>query len=151
MPLKWKNNSLDGMVKKFTWTDSQINDFTKEALQELAKRLHELIQEKAPKKSGEYADSWKVDDVNNNKITVSSPDGNKFTILEFTGKRQTHVEAAPGKVLHFVINGEDIFVKWSNPGAFGPIPHVRPALEQLGREGKEIIVKIMKKRFPVFS
>ena len=151
MPITFKNKSLDKLVEKLTFTDDEIKNLTKDILIALATRLQSLIEEKSPKKSGKYAKEWKVNDVQDNKITVSNPDGKLFTILEFTGKRQTHIEAAPGKVLHFVINGQDIFVKFSNPGAFDPIPHVRPALEDLGREGKGIILDIIKKKFPMFK
>lgn len=151
MTLSWTGDSLNKLVEQITFTDDQIKDLVDELLQALGKRLHELIFEKSPKDKGDYAEGWKLNDVQGNEITITNPDGKKFTILEFTGKRQTHIEAKPGKVLHFVIDGKDIFVKFSNPGAFGPEPHVRPALEQLGREALDIMLKIIKTKFPAFS
>ena len=149
--IKFKSNTIKDIAKKLELTDNDIDEMSDDILTALGGRLLQLIQKKAPKKSGKYADSWKLGDVNNNIITVSSPDGKLFTILEFTGKRKTHIEAEPGKVLHFVIDGKDIFVKFSNPGPSDAQPHVVPSLEELGREGKEIILKIVKRRFPIFE
>lgn len=149
MTLSWKNNSLEKLTKNLTFTDSEIKELGEEVLQALGDRLQELIEERSPKDTGKYASEWKVDPIQENTITVSNPDGLKFTLLEFTGRRPSKIQGKP--LLHFVINGRDIFVTFVNHPGFQPEPHVRPALEQLGREAKGIMVDIIKKKLPIFK
>lgn len=149
--IRWKGNTPDQLAEKITINKDQLRKLKDEVLIELAEFLKTKIQEKAPKKSGEYSGNWKVNDPQNDKITVTNPDGKLFTILEFTGKRPTAIEAKEAKALHFVIDGVDIFVKFSNPGGFSPQPHVVPSLQELGRnEGERIIKNLIKNRIPAF-
>ena len=151
MPITFKNNSLDKLIEKLTFTDDEIKNLTKDILEALGKKLQGLIEEKSPKDTGKYAKDWKVNDVQDNKITVSNPDGKKFTLFEFTGRRPSKIEAKKGGVLHFTIGGKDIFVTFMNHPGFSVQPHVIPSLETLGREGKQIIVDIIKQKFPMFK
>ena len=151
MPLTWKNNNLDKIIDKFTFSDKEIAELTEEILKALATRLRDLIEEKAPKDTGKYAKEWKVGEPTATSINITNPDGLKYTILEFTGRRPSKIEAKKGGVLHFTIGGKDIFVAFVNHPGTQPEPHVRPALEQLGREAKKIILDMIKKKFPMFK
>ena len=142
---------LDNLLKKISFTKDDVQDLGDEILKTLAERLHELIVLNSPKASGDYSKGWKVNDVEGNEVTVTNPDEKKFTILEFTGRPSGRINAPPGKMLHFVINGEDIFVTFIDHPGFQPEPHVRPALEQLEREAKDIMLKMIKKKFPIFT
>lgn len=137
--------------RRLTITKAQIDELGNEILIALADRLVQLIKEKAPRDTGTYAENWAREEPAKGKIAVTNPDGKLFNILEFTGRRKIHVEPKKAKVLHFVIDGEDIFVMWSNPGATQPDPHVRPAMKQTMSESKKIIIAIIKKKFPMFK
>lgn len=149
MPITFKDNSLKKLIDKLTFTDKEIKELSTAILKALGKRLEELIQERAPFDTGVYAGDWKVNDVDGNSISVTNPDGKLFTILEFTGRRKGRIHGKP--FLHFTINGVDIIVAFVDHPGTQPDPHVTPALEQLGLEGKEIIVKIFKDKFPAFK
>lgn len=149
MTIQFKDNTLKKLSDKFTFSDGDISELAENILKALGKRLQELIQERAPFDTGVYASDWKVGSVVDNTITVSNPDGKLFTILEFTGRRPGKIKGKP--LLHFTINGKDIFVTFINHPGTNPEPHVRPALEQLGREAKDIILPIVKKQFPIFK
>lgn len=149
MTITFKDNSLQKLIDNLTFTDQEIKDLSTDILKALGKRLEELIQERSPFDTGVYSADWKVNDVDGNSISVTNPDGKLFTILEFTGRRKGRIHGNP--FLHFTINGVDIIVAFVDHPGTQPEPHVRPALEQLGREGEEIIVKIFKDRFPMFK
>jgi len=142
---------VEKIRNKLVISSSKIDELGNDILIKLADRLVELIQEKAPKKSGKYADAWKREDPKDGEIAITNPDGLLYNVLEFTGRRQLHIVPNKAKVLHFVIDGKDIFVMWSNPAATQPEPHVRPALEVLGREAVPMILDIIKDKFPIFK
>ena len=145
------NIDTDKLRKSLVISESQIEDLGKEILIALADRLVELIKEKAPRKSGKYADAWTREDPKDGIIAITNPDGLLYNILEFTGRKKLHIRPKDAKVLHFVIGGKDIFVMWSNPAATQPEPHVVPSFDQLGREAKGIITNIIKEKFPIFQ
>jgi len=142
---------VDKLRKKLVISQTQIDDLGKDILIALADRLVELIKEKAPKKSGKYKEGWKREDPKDEAIAITNPDGLLYNVLEFTGRRKMHITPKNVKVLHFVIDGKDIFVMFSNPGATQPEPHVRPSLEVLGREAVSMIMEIIKDKFPFFK
>ena len=145
------NGTLEKLQKKIIITDKQLDELGELILIALADRYVELVQEKSPKKTGKYASEWKREEPEDNKISVTNPDGKLYNILEFTGRRKLHITPKNAKSLHFVIGGVDIFVMFSNPGATSPEPHARPALEDLGREAKKIVFDVTKKKFPMFK
>lgn len=149
MTITFDSNNLEKLTENVTFTDSEINDLVKEILEALGKRLQELIEKRSPRDTGKYASEWSVGDVQENTITVSNPDNLKFTLLEFTGRRKSRIKGKP--LLHFLINGIDIFVTFVDHPGFQPEPHVRPALEDLGREGKQIMIDVFQQKFPNFK
>lgn len=147
--INWTNDGLNKLKRKLLFTSTDIDDLGYEILNALSIRLHELIVEKAPKDSGDYAKEWKIGEIQDNKVKISNPDNKKFTMLEFTGRRSGRIHGKP--LLHFTIDGEDVFVAFVDHPGFQPEPHVRPALTQLGRESKQIILDVIKKKFPMFK
>ena len=104
---------VEKLRKKLVISESQIDELGNEILIALADRFLELIKEKAPRKTGKYADAWTRKDPKDGFIEITNPDGLLYNVLEFTGRRQLHVTPNKAKVLHFVIDGKDIFVKCS--------------------------------------
>ena len=141
--------ALDQLRKRVIISDNQLDELKEEILKALATRLRDLIEEKAPKDTGKYAKEWKVGEPTATSINITNPDGLKYTILEFTGRSPGKIKGNP--LLHFVIGGKDIFVTFVNHPGTQPEPHVRPALEQLGREAKKIILDMIKEKFPMFQ
>ncbi|MCV0398553.1 MAG: hypothetical protein K5785_01005 [Nitrosarchaeum sp.] len=151
MSFKWVSNSNVKLEVMFDEIGNKYSHLGPKILTALGNRLVDLIQENAPYSSGAYAEGWKLDQVSQTKAIISNPDGKKFTILEFTGKRPTHIEAKRAKALHFVIDGQDVFVKFSNPGGFAAKPHVRPAMKQLMREARDIIYAVLGDELKMFK
>lgn len=132
------NNKLILNVDRIT---KNIVDEVIKSQRETAEIICDDVKRLAPKKTGEYANSIKVSDttVNGNTITtkiytdatVISSSGNEYNLgyLLETGTSPHLIEPVNSKVLHFQINGEDIFTKRVNhPGTIAQ-PHFIPALE----------------------
>lgn len=149
MSFKWTNKILHETLSR---TAAEERVFVQDTLDELGNRLVELIQQFAPKDTGEYAGSWRVSEVTENKVVVSSPDNLKFVIFEFTGARPHKIKGEPlaweggkfGPGMHFA------FSVW-HPG-INKQPHVRPAMNQLIQtEANQIITRNAKKHLSIFS
>jgi len=110
-----------------------------------AKLLIKLIQEKAPKKTGGYSDSWVIQKTSSDSITIGSAKEKLFLILEYG---RAEVRPNKKKVLHWVDDsGQDVFVMYS--GATTPQPHLRPALVRFEKLLPDIINGNMSKHWKV--
>lgn len=112
-----------------------------EAQQEVAMEVCNDVKTLAPKKTGQYAESIKTSEttVNGGVIKtkiytdakVISKSGNTYNLgyLLETGTSPHVIEPVDAKVLHFQINGEDIFTKRvQHPGTVAQ-PHFSKALQ----------------------
>ena len=144
-------DALQTLRKKLVVSESEVDAIVEDILVAMGTRLHELIVQMSPVNEGKYAGSWKLQTPDSRSIKITNPDGLKYTILEFTGTRPHKIEPKNSQFLHFVINGKDIYVKSVNHPGTQPDPHVRPALEQLGRDVAKIVDKAITKKFPFFK
>lgn len=112
-----------------------------QAQQETAKIICDDVKKLAPKNTGKYAESIQVGDtkVNNKTITteiytdakVISCSGAEYNLgyLLETGTSPHLIEPVNAKILHFKINGEDVFTKRvHHPGTIAQ-PHFSLGLE----------------------
>ena len=112
-----------------------------EAQRKTAKSICQDAQNLAPKDTGLYADSIYVTDteVNGNKISTSivteatvtaKINGNEYNLgkLLEEGTAPHLIRPVEANVLHFTIDGEDIFTTLVHHPGFEPIPHFGPAL-----------------------
>ena len=113
-------NKLSKDLKKF---DNKLIKELIEAQQETAKVICDDVKELAPKKTGKYVESIKVGQTEVNGMQIETPvytdavvissKGIKYNLgyLLETGTSPHIIEPVFAKVLHFQINGEDIFAK----------------------------------------
>ena len=112
------------LVEKIDKFSDKLVDNIIQAQQETAKIVCDDVKELAPKNTGEYAESIKVGEttVKRNKISteiytdmqvVSKRDGDKYNLgfLLETGTSPHLIVPVDAKVLHFQIDGKDIFTK----------------------------------------
>lgn len=111
------------LVEKIDRFNDRIVDNVIKAQQETAKIICDDVKELAPKDTGEYMESIKVGEstVNRNKIStevytdavVETKDGTRYNLgyLLETGTSPHLIEPYDAKVLHFVIDGKDVFAK----------------------------------------
>ena len=145
MPAKWKGDGLDKAKKNFEFKQ-YLGKIIETSLEIIGKRLRDMLEESSPKDEGKFSKAWKVEPIQGNKIVVSNPDGKLFTMLEFTGRRPSKIKGKP--LLHFQINGEDVFVRFSNHPGFSPFPFARNSMDQLKREIKKIIADVIRDVVP---
>lgn len=98
--------------------------------------LLNYIKQLAPRKSGDYARSWKKGMISKNTAKVTTTLSQLFEILEFTGaKPQNRVRTGNQKPYVFKDeNGITVFTFKINWPGFDNIPHVRPAMRRLEKD-----------------
>jgi len=131
----WKIGSLDKVKVAVEEIPKNRDKFVKDTLNDLADELLKEIKKNAPRDTGEYAGSWRKQPAKDNKITVETPEGDLYTILEFTGRDPGRIEPF-GDVLAFNWRGEDVFFKFVMHPGFDEMPHVRPAMRKTIKMGK---------------
>lgn len=137
---------------------SKINDYfkniqnnydniKKSILEKAQVSLLHNIQRLAPRKTGDYANSWKLEKITEDGASIVTPMGKLFILLEFTGAApQKRRRKPPEKPYVFKTkSGETVFtfkVDW--PG-FEKIPHALPALKLTFNEIPEILKEELEK------
>jgi len=127
---------------------SKTPQVSAKALPELGEKLRARIAQFAPRNTGEYASSWKVGPLIGNKITVETPQGFLYIILEFQGRLKGRIEGDP---LHFVINGVNVFVSYVDHPGFPPMPHARPALRDTMQEAVQVVIRLLREEISLFG
>ena len=125
--------------------------FIKDTLKELGDLLLKNIKQGAPSDSGDYARSWKVNAPQGNKVTLETPEGLLFDILEFQGRRAGRINKKTASVLAFKWRGQDAFFAFVDHPGFKEIPHVRPAIRKTMKEANRIIFKNLSKNMRIFK
>jgi len=123
-------------------------------LKDAQKLLLVQIKSKAPRKSGDYAKSWRIGKITGNNAEVFTPMGKLYVILEFQGARPHKQRKGTGQgVFVFKVkDGTIVFTKTiDNPG-FKANPHVRPALKKVINEMmKDVLFSHLDKVSTVFN
>lgn len=151
------------MARKLTINVSKIEKETINNIvktqQEIAMDIRDDVRKLAPKDTGRYADSIKVGEtiVSRNKITteiytdatVISSNGTEYNLgyLLETGTSPHLIEPVNSNVLHFLINGQDVYAKRVNhPGTVAQ-PHFEPALKANEHRYNEAIKEAVRRSF----
>ncbi len=134
-------NQTKGLAKDFEAAISR-------SLDALADELLKEIKRTAPRKTGDYAKSWRKGRKTKNSIQLETPKQMLYLILEFTGRRPGRIYGNP--TLVFEIDGKKIFARSVMHPGFKAIPHIRPALRKITQSAPKIIHKEMQK-IPIFK
>lgn len=131
---------------------ADFQKFQQNTLRDLQRLLLTNIQSKAPKNTGNYANSWKLGSITGNKAIVETPNGKLFIILEFQGRRPGRITPRTKQVLRFEDeSGNEIFTMRVDHPGFPPIPHARPAMSETLQKAVSIIFENLKKTYPIFK
>lgn len=129
-------------ISKFT--ESLRNDAVRELLTELANEFIKTIGFVAPRKTGEYATSWKISQIDSKKVTISTPHGDLALYLEYgtaphpiTPKDKFALRWVDGSGVHFAL-----YVR--HPG-FPAKPHIRPTGNVIQAKFPEFAANIINK------
>lgn len=130
------------------------------AQRETAESICQDAKNLAPKDTGRYAESIHVTDtqvLGNNVLTsivtdatvTAKSNGNEYNLgkLLEEGTNPHEIRPVEANVLHFQIDGEDIFAKLVHHPGFAPLPHFVPALWLNQDVYQENIAKVLDKEF----
>ena len=143
MPVKINGLSETKASVDFGRVKDQV---VREILNDAANRLIKLIRERAPKDTGVYSKSWKIKSQSQNNIVVSTDQKELAIMLEFGTSGGT----ISGEPLHFVVDGQDVFVRFVNSKGFAAIPHFKPSFERLKRELPQIASQKIRRNWNIF-
>jgi len=148
-PIKGKVNFTE-IQKFFDDFEQRIATLKKNVLIKAQELLLITIKRLAPRNTGTYADSWINGPITDNSMTIETPLGQLYMILEFTGAAaQKRRRKPPQKPYVFKdASGNTVFTYKIDWPGFEKIPHARIALEltmeELGDILKEEFAKIFK-------
>ena len=152
-----KLNKLEEKLKK---VEQGAIKYLIEAQQETAKEICEDVKTLAPKDTGQYAESIKVSETEYKKgkistmiytdaIVESKRDGDKYNLgfLLETGTSPHLIVPVDASVLHFKIEGKDIFTKMVYHTGTVAQPHFTPSLNMNKLTYKMKIAEALRRSF----
>lgn len=151
---------ISQLSSDFASISVDIENKLKKAQRDTAKQIQADVKGLAPVDTGAYRDSIKVSNtkvdgtvlttnIYTNVNVKSLSTGNKYNLgfLLETGTLPHKIKPVKAKVLHFEINGEDIFATEVNHPGFASIPHFKPALNKNKITYINNIKKVLDKEF----
>lgn len=149
---KFNDKGLQSIIVTLDRMPRDLSKFKQNTLKDFQKLLLSNIKKsKTPRNTGEYLGSWKNGSIKNNIAIVETPMGLLFVILELQGRKPGRISKKTAKVLHFQVNGQDVFVAFVDHPGFKEIPHVRPAMKKTLQKAHDIIFGNLGKTFPIFK
>lgn len=152
--------SLDSLTLYIGRIEKEIIPDLIKAQRETAESICQDAKDLAPKDTGRYAESIHVTDtqvLGNNILTsivtdatvTAKSNGNEYNLgkLLEEGTDPHLIRPVDANVLHFQIDGEDIFAKLVHHPGFEPLPHFVPALWLNEDVYQENIAKVLDKEF----
>lgn len=152
--------SLDDLTLYIGRIEKEIMPNLIKAQRETAESICQDAKDLAPKDTGRYAESIHVTDtevLGNNILTsivtdatvTAKSNGNEYNLgkLLEEGTEPHLIRPVEASVLHFTIDGEDVFTKLVHHPGFEPIPHFGPALWLNEDVYQENIAKVLDKEF----
>ncbi len=113
------------------------------------KLLLQNLQRLAPRNTGAYANSWKLGPITEEGASITTPMGNLFIILEFTGALPSKRKRSKGEKPYVFTDksGNTVFTMTINNPGFKKIPHAQPALDLTMKAIPDIMKKELEKIF----
>lgn len=145
MPIVVKD--LDKVIKGLDFEKS-VDKLTQDILVTLSKMLIRMIKDKAPKKSGEYAESWVIQNTSAKSVTVGTPKTKLHVFLEY-GTAAHPITPKKASVLRWEDESGVHFAMYVSHTGFPAKPHVRPALKRWEKQVPDVIAGKVKKHWKI--
>lgn len=148
--IKIETRGFDEVAKQLGEFETKRTILIRDTLLECANEFLNTIQFLAPRATGNYADSWVIQNISDRSIKIGTPHEELFIYLEYG--TAPHPIVGHRKVLHWVSwDGVDHFAFWVRHPGFAAIPHLRPATNVLEVKIPEIVLKNMKKHLRIVN
>lgn len=138
---------LDKVIKGLEFEKS-VDKLTQDILMTLGKMLLKMIKEKAPKKSGEYAESWVIQGASSKSVTIGTPKTKLHVFLEY-GTAAHPITPKKASVLRWEDESGVHFAMYVSHTGFPAKPHVRPALKRFEKAVPDVIAGKVKKYWKI--
>jgi len=151
--------NINDLVKRFETFEKSVNSNLVEAQRKTAYDVGLDVRKLAPKDTGRYADSIKVSNtevdgmkietkIYTDAVVVSSKKKryNLGYLLE-TGTSPHIIEPVYASMLHFLVDGKDVYAKLVHHPGFVAMPHFEPALNANKYRYKQNIKEAIRRSF----
>ena len=132
-------------VKTLSAKNPELN---KKIIEKIEKSFFYLLEEFAPRKTGAYIRSWRTESKTDNRIVFSTTMNDLFIILEFGVDHDVVITPKNASVLHFFVDGAEVFTKKVTIPPRPPKPHIRTAVNDLKRDIPQMINLTIKEVYP---
>ena len=119
-----------------------------EIMLRLANEFLQTIRFLAPRDTGEYANSWVVQKVDSNSVTIGTPHGDLAIYLEY-GTAPHPIFPKNKKALHWFDGSGDHFALYVRHPGFPAMPHIRPAMNVVEVKINDIVKEIVSRYYRV--
>ena len=140
-----KSDTLPDTIKKIISNNDKMKQ---EIMLRLANEFLQTIRFLAPRDTGEYANSWVVQKVDSNSVTIGTPHGDLAIYLEY-GTAPHPIFPKKKKTLHWVDGSGDHFALYVRHPGFPAMPHIRPAMNVVEAKINDIVKEIVSRYYRV--
>lgn len=140
-----KSDTLPDFVKKII---SQNPNIKRDILLKISNEFLQAIRFLAPRDTGEYANSWGVQSIDENHVTIATPHGDLAIYLEY-GTAPHPIFPKRKKALHWEDASGDHFALYVRHPGFPAHPHIRPAMNVVEAKIQEVAKEVISKYFKV--
>lgn len=128
--------------------EKSVDKLTQEILLSAGNLLIKLIQEKAPRKTGQYSESWVIQKASAESITIGTSQEKLFIFLEY-GTSAHKITPKKKSVLRWEDSSGVHFAMFVNHTGFPAKPHLRPAMKRFERQLPILVEEKVKKHWKV--
>ena len=139
------SDTLPQFLKKIISEDPNVK---RDSLLKTANEFLQTIRFLAPRDTGEYANSWVVQKVDSNSVTIGTPHGDLAIYLEY-GTAPHPIFPKNKKALHWVDGSGDHFALYVRHPGFPAMPHIRPAMNVVEAKINDIVKEIVSRYYRV--
>lgn len=137
------SDTLPDFIKKVIQNDP---NFKRDLLLRMANEFLQAIRFLAPRDTGEYANSWGVQSIDSNSVTIGTPHGNLAIYLEY-GTQPHPIFPKNKKTLHWVDASGDHFALYVRHPGFPAHPHIRPAMNVVEAKINDVATELISKYY----
>lgn len=143
MSFEWSGGGPAELEAKLEAFDSALDDRLYEAMEELGLRIEASARKKAPVDDGRLRSSISSEAQREGTDTLALYVGTNVEYAPHVEYGRGAITASGDGVLHFTIEGEDVFVKSVGPA--DAQPYLRPAIAQHEDTAEDLIEEAVKK------
>ena len=137
------SDTLPDFIKKIIKENPNVK---RDILLRISNEFLQAIRFTAPRDTGEYANSWAVQKIDENSVTIGTPHGDLAVYLEY-GTQPHPITPKNKKTLHWVDGNGDHFALYVRHPGFPAMPHIRPAMNVVEAKIMDVARQVISKYY----